>query len=548
MTRKRSRLFPVALLLVLVLIVAAGGAVYYFFFRPAASTVPTVLIHSPRDGTRLDVGQELIVHSSARDDRKVQRVELWVDGKLEHSESSTVPGGTSPFPILARWQPTSPGTHTLTVRAFNAQGGRGHASVNVEAASIADRDRDCVSDAEDTCPDQAGSPATNGCPDRDGDGIADAQDTCPDQAGVAASSGCPGPTVNDRDGDGVVDSSDACPDQAGTVRAGGCPDADGDGVADAADACPGEAGLPERSGCPAPGDTDGDGVADAADACPGDPGPASTGGCPDGDSDGVADREDACPDEAGLPALGGCPDRDGDGVRDSADLCPDVPGPASNGGCPVTGVGDRDGDGIADDVDLCPDEPGSPEHGGCPPPGGGADEDGDGTADDGEVADDSGMDIGPLFFYLFQGYANVEVQALEFQTGHDYDLVHCYVSLAGGETNRYGPFDSLGANYWDIAEHLGGANSARLLVSRGEPLGVDVECGGETVDLGPEEVQAPTMIWVPLRRGTLTRCGMDGSSHRSDRQAETTVTGSRPSTESVPHRVKAQLSRRQCST
>lgn len=483
MTRRRSCLLPVALALVLLIIAGAGAAAYFFFLRPRAGTAPIVLIHSPRDGTRLEVGQEVVVHSSARDDRKVQRIELWADGTLVHSESSTIPGGTSPFPLLVRWQPTAPGTHTLTVRAFDSQGGRANASVEVEAASVADRDGDGVPDATDACPDQSGSAAAQGCPDRDGDGIADAQDACPDRGGTAASSGCPVATMTDRDGDGAADSVDACPDLAGSLHTDGCPDADGDGVADSSDSCPSEPGLPESGGCPTPGDTDGDGVADASDTCPGEAGPASTGGCPDGDGDGVANASDGCPEEAGLPALGGCPDRDADGVRDSDDLCPDVAGPVSNGGCPDSGAGDRDGDGLADDVDtLCPDEPGTAEHAGCPPAGEGSDTDGDGVAEDAGAVEDTALDLSGIILQAYAlNFRNVEVQALEFETDRTYDNVNCYVSLADRPEERYGPFDSLGANHWNIAEYLGGANSARFVLAEHATLRIHVECGGEDI-------------------------------------------------------------------
>jgi outer membrane protein OmpA-like peptidoglycan-associated protein len=60
-----------------------------------------------------------------------------------------------------------------------------------------DRDHDGVPDKEDRCPDQPGSPETDGCPDKDGDGIPDIDDKCPDEPGPAENQGCPveGPVV-----------------------------------------------------------------------------------------------------------------------------------------------------------------------------------------------------------------------------------------------------------------------------------------------------------------------------------------------------------------
>lgn len=84
-----------------------------------------------------------------------------------------------------------------------------------------DRDDDGVLNAEDLCPDEAGTPELNGCPDRDGDGIADGSDDCPDEAGPAENKGCP---ITDRDGDGIDDEQDECPDVVGTMANNGCPE------------------------------------------------------------------------------------------------------------------------------------------------------------------------------------------------------------------------------------------------------------------------------------------------------------------------------------
>ena len=113
--------------------------------------------------------------------------------------------------------------------------------------------------------------------DRDGDGVADADDKCPDVAGTAALQGCP-----DRDGDGIADADDKCPDQAGIAKYQGCPipDTDRDGINDEEDKCPTVAGVAKYAGCPVP-DTDNDGVNDEEDKCPTRPGPASNQGCPE---------------------------------------------------------------------------------------------------------------------------------------------------------------------------------------------------------------------------------------------------------------------------
>ncbi len=114
---------------------------------------------------------------------------------------------------------------------------------------VLDRDADGVEDANDRCPDVAGSAALQGCPDKDGDGIADIDDKCPDVAGTAKYNGCP---VPDTDGDGINDEEDKCPNEKGVARYQGCPipDQDRDGVNDEEDKCPTRAGEASNQGCP----------------------------------------------------------------------------------------------------------------------------------------------------------------------------------------------------------------------------------------------------------------------------------------------------------
>lgn len=170
----------------------------------------------------------------------------------------------------------------------------------VTLGSKKDADGDGVLDRNDTCPTEAGSLATNGCPDSDNDGIADKDDACPQLAGIPKFNGCP-----DTDGDGVIDIEDACPKVAGLASLKGCPDADGDGVPDSKDECPNTAG--DKNGCP---DSDNDGIVDKDDECPNEYGLSSDGGCPkkDADNDGIIDEEDACPNVAGVEANKGCPE------------------------------------------------------------------------------------------------------------------------------------------------------------------------------------------------------------------------------------------------
>lgn len=444
---KRNCLIPVIALVVVAgcLGVAAAG---FLFTRPA--TAPTVSIEAPNNGELVGVNQELVIHAIARSEQKIKRIEVWVDGALRDAETSSVPGGVSPFPIVATWSPAISGTHSIVVRAYSPQNTRGNASIQIEAQSSTDRD---------------------------GDSVPDVTDGCPDQPGLMTDKGCPVITPGDRDGDGVADAEDLCPDQPGTTLSSGCPDADRDGVQDGVDACPGQAGA-TASGCPTPGDADGDGIADGSDACAHEAGVGTLGGCPDRDGDGVRDIDDACPDEAGAVSAAGCPDGDGDGVRDAVDLCPTTPGLAANGGCPSTGARDSDGDGIADGTDLAPGEAGPADAGGAPQPGGGLDSDGDGIPDAEEGTNAFGGGLGLLAPGIFQSLKSVEIQALEFQVSGDYTSISCYATIGGGAAEHIGPLAPLGARRWDIGAFWGPMNSRRFLASASQPLQVHVECGG----------------------------------------------------------------------
>jgi hypothetical protein len=498
---RRTAIMVVAFLLVLCCLAALAGGLAYYFYVPAVEARPVVLISSPSYGEQVQVGEMVTIQAIARDEAAgVVRIELWVNGQLEESHSSTIPGGITPFPLLANWQPVSPGTHTLIVRAFNGEGARAQASVNLDAVELADGDEDGVADEADLCPDEAGVEDADGCPDEDRDGIPDATDACPDEAGLPESDGCAAPSDEDGDGDGMLDRGDACPDQPGPPAAGGCPDRDGDGVVDAEDLCPAQPGQPEHDGCVVTGDSDGDGVTDTADACPEESGLAEHDGCPDFDGDAVPDGDDACPDEWGPIEHDGCPDNDLDGTADGDDVRPDDPEVGDDFGGMDADVPDSDGDGIPDEFDDCPEEEGLLEHDGCPAADV-ADADGDGTTD---TEEPSGF--GPVEWHIqplwptdepFEAGPQVEFQALEFEIFEDYSRVYCYAALGHAAEERFPEDDheyfSPGEErHFNIDEHLG---RRFALLAEDEPLRVYAECyalvgilGQQTlVDLGSFE-------------------------------------------------------------
>lgn len=490
---RRAVVIVLCVLMVLCCLATVGGGLAYFLYVPAVEARPVVFISSPAYGEQVEVGEMVIVQAVARDETKVTRVELWVNGELQESQNSSLSGGTTPFPLLASWRPLSSGTQTLIVRAFNAEGARAQGSIDVEVVDAPDGDQDGVADEADSCPDEPGAEAADGCPDADRDGIPDATDACPDEAGLSHADGCPAPGERDGDGDGLLDEGDACPDEPGPSRVGGCPDADGDGVADLDDACPAEPGLREHDGCTVAGDLDGDGVLDEDDACPEEAGLVELDGCPDFDGDAVPDSDDACPDQWGPLGGDGCPDTGLDGVGDVEDVGPGDPDVGGDLGDGDLDAPDLDGDGIPDEFDACPEEVGLVQDEGCPPPDTG-DADGDGTSDTDEPpwGGSPEWDIEPLFSTdepLLAG-PMVEFQALEFELFEDYSRIYCYAALARGgeemfpqEEQEY--FSPGEGRHFNIDEHLG---RRFVAVAEDEPMRVFAHCYSVTGILGQQRL------------------------------------------------------------
>ncbi len=80
---------------------------------------PTAEIVSPPSGSQVPVGQEVAVEFRAEDEVGVVRVELEADGQSVDSQNSSQPEGQAFMGGVLHWVPTTPGTHTLLVRAYN---------------------------------------------------------------------------------------------------------------------------------------------------------------------------------------------------------------------------------------------------------------------------------------------------------------------------------------------------------------------------------------------------------------------------------------------
>jgi hypothetical protein len=79
---------------------------------------PTLTVTSPTSGTEVPVGEEVEVTSTVADSKGVTRVELAVDGELYTTDAS--PGeATTSWTLSQTWVASDPGSHTLTVTAYN---------------------------------------------------------------------------------------------------------------------------------------------------------------------------------------------------------------------------------------------------------------------------------------------------------------------------------------------------------------------------------------------------------------------------------------------
>jgi Bacterial Ig domain/Bacterial Ig-like domain/Right handed beta helix region len=92
---------------------------------PAANHAPKVALTRPSAGTRFT--RTLTVAATATDDRAVQRVEFWVDGKRIAADTKA-PYGVSDWSAPSS---LSYGTHTLVARAFDRQGAAASAAVTI---------------------------------------------------------------------------------------------------------------------------------------------------------------------------------------------------------------------------------------------------------------------------------------------------------------------------------------------------------------------------------------------------------------------------------
>jgi len=127
-------------LLVRVLVLALFSVLGAVSCNPAAApSKPTIVIVSPPSGSVYSAGEQVAVQSSTADANGIVKVELLADGLPVRVDPSPVSQGQIQFAVIQHWTATTPGSHILTVRAYNALGAFGEAgvSINVNPAAVA---------------------------------------------------------------------------------------------------------------------------------------------------------------------------------------------------------------------------------------------------------------------------------------------------------------------------------------------------------------------------------------------------------------------------
>lgn len=100
---------------------------------PGASK-PNVVINSPPSNATVQAGDLVQVNSTSVDSEGVVLVELLVDGQTLQNSPTPNNQAQRQFSVIQDWTATTPGTHTITVRATNTRLGIGEASITINVA------------------------------------------------------------------------------------------------------------------------------------------------------------------------------------------------------------------------------------------------------------------------------------------------------------------------------------------------------------------------------------------------------------------------------
>jgi hypothetical protein len=121
--------------------VVATIALYFPQKARAIYSRPLVLIHEPLNREHITLGEHALVNATARNTGGVDRIELWVDGTFYFAQEASPDSTMLTLPLMAPWEPSLTGVHTLIVRAISKDGVDGQASIRVwvDEPEIADQ-------------------------------------------------------------------------------------------------------------------------------------------------------------------------------------------------------------------------------------------------------------------------------------------------------------------------------------------------------------------------------------------------------------------------
>ena len=131
---KKSNLkFFVALgtLILIGICVVVAIALYFPQKARAIYSRPLVLIHEPLNREHITLGEHALVNATARNSGGVGRIELWVDGTFYFAQEASSDNTLLTLALMAPWEPSIAGEHTLIVRAISKDGVDGQASIRV---------------------------------------------------------------------------------------------------------------------------------------------------------------------------------------------------------------------------------------------------------------------------------------------------------------------------------------------------------------------------------------------------------------------------------
>ncbi len=99
---------------------------------------PMVLIHRPYNNQEVSLEDGIAIHSTARAEDGISRMELWVDGKFITAQDAPESGPISPLILHSNWQPIGEGTHEIIVRAYDENNNQGIGSILITALSTSE--------------------------------------------------------------------------------------------------------------------------------------------------------------------------------------------------------------------------------------------------------------------------------------------------------------------------------------------------------------------------------------------------------------------------